>query len=156
MRPASNQRFRLTLIFYDEFACLQAIPLNGLPSPVGGERIGGTVRGKDDLLSLISDAEIDSVVQTRQIAGLGDTPVLERIFNVMPPGQIISAIEGHFAACREAEERVVLADHPLTKGERAAPPILDEIVLGSTKLSPSEGFSRLMGWFRRRALALPS
>ena len=79
-------------------------------------------------MSLISEIEIDSVVHTRQLGkpGLGDDtlPKFERIFNMLLPSQIISTIEAHSAR------------YP------------GDIVLGSTRLSPSEGFQRMTNWFR--------
>jgi hypothetical protein len=152
VKPASKQRFRLKLIFYDELASLEAIPLNGVPSPAGHEAVGGMVRGKEDLVSLISDIGIDSVVQTRQLVEQELWPRIERTFNMLTPSQIISAIEGHFAAYHEAEERIIFADQPLTERDRVALPALKGIDLGSTRLSPAEGFQRLTDWFGRRAL----
>ncbi len=132
MTRACNQQFRLKLIFWNELATIQAIPLNGVPSVAGHEAVGGVVRGKEDLVSLISDIEIDSVVQTRQLGmqefGDDTPPKFQRIFNMLLPSQIISTIEEHFETNRV------------------------DIVLGSTKLSPPEGFQRMTNWFRQRAL----
>jgi hypothetical protein len=129
---ACNQQFRLKLIFYNELATIQAIPLNGVPSVAGHEVVGCIVRGKEDLVSLISDIEIDSVVRTRQLGTqeFGDDapPKFQRIFNMLVPSQIINTIEEYFET-----DRV-------------------DIVLGSTKLSPSKGFQRMTNWFRQRAL----
>lgn len=124
MEPASKQRFRLKLIFDDELACLHAIRLNGVPSPAGHEAVGGMARGKEDLVSLITDVGIDSVVQTRQLGerALGDAkliaeyvaaswrpPNIEHTFSIRTPSEIIGAIEGHFAAYHESEERIISA-----------------------------------------------
>lgn len=132
MNLVCNQQFRLKLIFCNELATLQAIPLNGVPSEAGQGAIGGIVRGKEDLVSLSSDIELGSVVQTRQLGkqefGKDAPPKFERIFNMLPPSQIISAIEEHFATYHA------------------------DIVLGPTKLSSSEGFRRMTNWFRQRAL----
>lgn len=156
MKNASEQPFRLMLIFYNELAALQATPLNGVPSPSGHEAVGGMIRGKDDLVSLISHIGIDSVVQTRQLRkpALSENgpPAFERIFNVLPPSQIISTIERHFAAYADAEVKILSTDRSLTELDALALPALQEIVLGSSTLSPSEGFQRMMDWFGRRAL----
>ena len=150
MKHAGEQPFRLMLIFYNELAALQAVPLNGVPSPAGHEAVGGIIRGKEDFVSLISHIGIDSVVKTRQTSN--EPPAFERIFNMLPPSQIISTIEGHFAAFHQAEMKIILADRPLTERDGVALPALENIVLGSTQLSPSEGFQRMTVWFRRRTL----
>jgi hypothetical protein len=156
VKPAGRQQFRLRLIFYDELESMYAIPLNGLPGTAGDEPVGGIVRGKEGLTSLISEVGLDSEVRTRQTdqQELGDSkpPVLERTFIIRSPSQIISLIEGRFAAYREAEENLILADRPLTERDvKALPAFEEDIVLGSTKLSPSDGFERLKHWFSGRA-----
>lgn len=150
MKHAGEQPFRLMLIFYNELAALQAVPLNGVPGPAGHEAVGGTVRGKEDLVSLISHIGIDSVVKTRQTSS--EPPTFERIFNMLPPSQIISTVQGYFAVYHQAEMKIILADRPLTERDSVALPALENIVLGSTQLSPSEGFRRMKDWFRRRTL----
>jgi hypothetical protein len=121
-----KDQFRLLLISHDELATMQAIPL-GAPSPAGDTRVFPRLRGKKDLMSFILHVGIDSIVQTRQIGrpeqlGESNPPALERTFNLLHPKQIMRAIGRRFAT-----------NH-------------DDISLGSTKLSPSEGLQRITDW----------
>ncbi len=150
MKTCGEQPFRLMLIFYDELATLQAIPLNGVPDPAGCEKIGGMVRGKEDLLSLLSDIGIDSVAQTRQMATLDqEPPRFVRIFTIQTPSQIIDYIEARFGEGHAAEMRFIESDTLL---ELDPGPNMEEIVLGATKLTPGQGFQLMMDWFIRRTL----
>jgi hypothetical protein len=143
-----EQPFRLQLIFYDEIESLQAVPLNGVPRRAGDEATGGMVRGKKDLVSLISEIGIDSVVQTRQVR---ERPLtFEHTYCLLPPSQIVDLVEERFAACHEAEDKI-LADRPLTGRDVVALSFFECIVLGSTKLSSTVGFQRMREWFERRS-----
>lgn len=142
-----EQPFRVQLIFYDELKSVQAVPLNGIPSPIGDEGVGGMLHGKEDVASFISDIGIDSIVQTRQ---LSEQPlVLERIFHTLPPSQIISAIEEGFGARCEVDVKI-LEGQPLTERDHATLSYFECVVLGSTGLRSTEGFCRMREWFRRQ------
>ncbi|HYL36786.1 MAG TPA: hypothetical protein VEV17_12805 [Bryobacteraceae bacterium] len=149
MKHTGEKLFRLSLIFQDGLATMQAVPLNGVPSPMG-HPVGGIIRGKEELVSLISHTEIDSIVKTRQLGESASSengpPTFERTFYRLPPSQIIGNIEMHFAACEDAEMKIISGDEGCSAARRA----LVDIVLGSTKLSQSEGDQRTTDWLKRR------
>jgi len=144
----NEQPFRVHLIFYDELKSVQVVPLGGVPSAIANnEGAGGMLHGSDDVASFIAGIEIDSIVQTRQLA---DQPLtFERVFHLRAPSQIISEIERRFEARWEADVKI-LEGEPLTEGDTAALSYFEDIVLGSTRLRPIEGFHLTREWFARR------
>lgn len=143
-----EQPFRVQLIFWDELENVQAVPLNGFPNPPGEETPGGMLHGRDEVISFILAIGIDSIVQTRQLSDLPN-PAFQLIFHMRPAGQIISAIEERFDARYESEIKI-LEGQPLTELDSAALSYFEYIVLGSTTLRPTTGFSRMSEWFKQR------
>lgn len=73
--------------------------------------------GREDVLSFLSEIGIDSIVQTRQLTQQSLT--FELIFNLLPPKQIIGAVEQRFAA-GDAAGLKILEGQSLTERDDAA------------------------------------
>ena len=142
-----EQLFRLQLIFLNELEDVQAIPVVCRQMSGCCEVMSGVVRGRDNLARMISDVEIDSIVETRQVH---EMPLqFERTFHVHSADEIVNFIEKR-AKARQIEDLKMLESSDPDISAEAIQPAFGRITLGSTRLLVLDGIHRTNDWFLKQ------
>lgn len=149
--PMAGEPFRALFLLRHKLDYIQVVPLGG--TDVHGSAIlGGTLAGREELLSFVLAIGFDSVVESFQVSE-APRPSFLRTYHLAPSAKVIlRSLDERLGAAPRYAHRVVDMTVEKTPEQLTLSP-QEAFELGATTLDAAEGISRVVRWFEERLRA---